>query len=277
MKTCTKCKIEKDETEFSKAKREKDGLQSKCKACEREYRQANAERIAEYQGEYRQENAEQICEKRREYYQANAEQYREYYQTNAERICERTRKYKQENAEKIAEQKREYQQENAEKIAEYQRGYYQANAEHLCEKQREYYQTNAEQICEKQREYHQTEEAKAKRSKRRNDRYQIDPSIRIANCMSSAISLALKGKKAGRHWEKLVGYTVNDLMQHLETKFTPEMSWENYGSYWHDDHIVPKSWFAQTDPAEFKACWALSNLQPLEATENIKKGNRYAG
>lgn len=95
--------------------------------------------------------------------------------------------------------------------------------------------------------------------------------------MSAAIQHAIKAQKAGRKWEALVGYTVHDLMQHLEAQFKPGMNWENQGSYWHIDHIRPKSWFDQLDPAQFKACWALKNLQPLEAIENIKKGNRYEG
>ena len=47
----------------------------------------------------------------REYYQANkekiAEQRREYYQANKEKIAERQREYRQANKEKIAERRRE--------------------------------------------------------------------------------------------------------------------------------------------------------------------------
>jgi 5-methylcytosine-specific restriction endonuclease McrA len=53
------------------------------------------------------------------------------------------------------------------------------------------------------------------------------------------------------------------------------MTWENYGIYWHIDHIKPLSWFNLE--TEFKDAWALSNLQPLEATKNLSKGNRYIG
>jgi hypothetical protein len=55
------------------------------------------------------------------------------------------------------------------------------------------------------------------------------------------------------------------------------MTMENYGSYWHIDHIKPRSLFTYTsiEDEQFKKCWALSNLQPLEALENIRKGNKY--
>jgi hypothetical protein len=59
------------------------------------------------------------------------------------------------------------------------------------------------------------------------------------------------------------------------------MSWENYGSYWHIDHIIPVSSFAlirqdgEYDWDEVRQCWSLANLQPLTAAENFNKsGNR---
>ncbi|MDO3431151.1 hypothetical protein QWJ46_00490 [Rhizobium sp. CBN3] len=85
------------------------------------------------------------------------------------------------------------------------------------------------------------------------------------------------GAKAGRKWELLVGYTIDDLMAHLEKKFTPGMSWDNYGD-WHIDHEVPKSAFNYETPEhlDFKRCWALNNLRPMWAKANISKGNRLS-
>jgi hypothetical protein len=53
------------------------------------------------------------------------------------------------------------------------------------------------------------------------------------------------------------------------------MSWDNVGK-WHIDHIIPLSSFRFTsmDDPEFRAAWALSNLRPMWATENILKGAR---
>lgn len=77
----------------------------------------------------------------------------------------------------------------------------------------------------------------------------------------------------------LLGYTVDDLIIHLESKFKKEMNWGNYGAYWHVDHIKPASWFSydSVNDDSFKKCWALTNLQPLEALINISKSNRYEG
>lgn len=91
--------------------------------------------------------------------------------------------------------------------------------------------------------------------------------------MSANIREALTTAKAGRKWESLVGYTVADLMVHLEKQFQEGMSWENYGPVWHVDHYIPKSAFNYSQPEhiDFKRCWALPNLRPLWAADNIKK------
>lgn len=75
-----------------------------------------------------------------------------------------------------------------------------------------------------------------------------------------------------------LAYSVDDLMRHLEMQFIDGMNWDNYGD-WHIDHIRPASWFKYqtTSDQEFKDCWALSNLQPLWAKDNIRKGNKWEG
>jgi 5-methylcytosine-specific restriction endonuclease McrA len=54
------------------------------------------------------------------------------------------------------------------------------------------------------------------------------------------------------------------------------MTWGNYEKYWHLDHIISQSKlpFSSMEDDNFKKCWALENLQPLEAIANIKKSNK---
>ncbi len=88
-------------------------------------------------------------------------------------------------------------------------------------------------------------------------------------------------KKNGKHWQDLVGWSVEQLMTHLETRFTDGMSWENYGgeSGWQIDHVTPRTWFKiqAVGDDEFKKCWSLDNLQPSWLKDNASKGNRFAG
>jgi hypothetical protein len=109
------------------------------------------------------------------------------------------------------------------------------------------------------------------------NRYNCDPMFNINHRMASAVRLSLNGGKSGRSWESLVEYTVFDLKKHLEKQFKGGMTWERFlNGEIHIDHIVPRSVFnfQSTDDIDFKKCWALSNLQPLWASENISKGNK---
>ena len=108
-------------------------------------------------------------------------------------------------------------------------------------------------------------------------RHKDIPMFKLNHAISNGTRRSLRGNKFGRHWESLVGYTVDDLEKHLEPLFTVGMTWENYGD-WHIDHIIPIAlWqYSSYEDREFKQCWSLANLQPLWAEENIKKGSKIA-
>ena len=91
--------------------------------------------------------------------------------------------------------------------------------------------------------------------------------------MHCAIDKSLSANKNGRKWESLVGYTCEELRRHIEKQFLPGMTWGNRGHSWHIDHIIPKSAFNFETPSDidFKRCWALKNLRPLWAEENMIK------
>jgi hypothetical protein len=99
--------------------------------------------------------------------------------------------------------------------------------------------------------------------------------VKLDRRMSATIWLAIRQNKSGNSWKTLVDYTLADLMAHLEARFAPGMTWANIGE-WHIDHRRPRSSFAYSSPddPEFKNCWALHNLQPLWAADNLAKGAR---
>lgn len=101
---------------------------------------------------------------------------------------------------------------------------------------------------------------------------------KLKNRMSRRMRHALSNKNLSKEWIhifKLVGFSVEELKVHLESKFQVGMTWENIGD-WHIDHVFPESKFnyKSFEDLEFKQCWSLSNLQPLWAEDNLKKGNK---
>ncbi len=102
---------------------------------------------------------------------------------------------------------------------------------------------------------------------------QADPARRIHGRISNQIYAVIKRAKGCRSAFDLVGYSFAELKDHLERQFLRGMSWENIGE-WHIDHIVPLSSFtiAGPDDPELKRAWALTNLRPLWAVDNLRKG-----
>ena len=133
------------------------------------------------------------------------------------------------------------------------------------------------EIKEKRKRYFQKEETKVRRRAYTKERMK-NIKWRLNHRMSNAVrtSLLSVGGKRKRSWESLVGYTKDVLKLHIEKILKEGMSWDNYGK-WHIDHIRPVSSFNITsyDCEDFKKCWALENLQPLWAIDNMRKHAKW--
>lgn len=222
---------------------------------------------------------------RKKYYQKNQEKIlqnkKRYYQKNKKKINKRTRLYHkiwyQKNKRKRQKQIREWCQKNKKQVQKYHKKWYQQNKERLLQQSKKYYQENKERELQRHKEYNQKNKERLLRYKERWQKHKrkTDPRYRLDENMGSAIANSLKSRKNGKSWEALTDYTLEELMKHLERQFDNKMSWDNYGGYWAVDHIKAKSLFNYTfpDDSEFKQCWSLKNLQPLEKIKNIKKRN----
>lgn len=114
---------------------------------------------------------------------------------------------------------------------------------------------------------------KDSRAHSRRERLRTSPSARLRNAVSARLWAALKGRSDGALFGRL-GYSLEELRSHLEARFTVGMTWDRYGA-WHVDHIRPCAAFDLTSAEDFAACWSLENLQPLWASENVRKGASY--
>jgi hypothetical protein len=81
-------------------------------------------------------------------------------------------------------------------------------------------------------------------------------------------------KKGGSSFRNdLLGCSTAQFKKHLESQFKRSMTWENYGTEWHVDHILPCASFDHTNPRQVAQCWHWTNLAPLDAKKNIDKGS----
>lgn len=113
-------------------------------------------------------------------------------------------------------------------------------------------------------------------TKYERERKKKDPVFKLAKTMRSRLLSALTRKNAKKNCRTmdLIGASPSFVMGYLEAKFTEGMTWENHGT-WHIDHIKPCCSFDLTKEEEQRKCFHYSNLQPLWAEDNLKKGGSY--
>lgn len=103
-------------------------------------------------------------------------------------------------------------------------------------------------------------------------RYERKADAKVAKFIRRSVHRALAGAHKNGSSCDILGYTAKDLFQHLEKQFKKGMNWDNYGSFWHVDHIIPVSKFIKDGENNPRIINTLSNLRPEYARDNMKKG-----
>ena len=194
---------------------------------------------------------------------------RKYRKTTKAIVDEYNRNYRVENRARLVQKDRKYYEENKTTLCERSKKRYAQNPEKHRLAAAEYREANPEKSRAIVRKYHSKHKDEAAAYVR--ERRQTNVNFRlICNCRSR-LRHALKGKTKSKRTLELLGCTIEELKQHLETQFKPGMGWDNYGE-WQVDHIKPFAKFDLTDESQLQAVTHFSNLQPLWAEENMAKG-----
>ena len=270
-KRCNKCNKIKNIEDFY-FRKDNNNYRSDCKECNN---------ICSHR--YHENNREKSIIKSKEYHEANKKEVnirrRKRYEVNREESILTSKKYYDENKEEVNIRRRKRYENNKEELKLKDRKYYNENKEVIKPRKKKYREENKDKI----KGYAQS--GKGKEARRRFDRkFLSTPKGKISSNISRAIRFSLKGNKHGHHWEKLVNYTLKELMSHLESQFESWMNWDNYGRSkngeitWSIDHIKPISSFDfdSYEDEEFLVCWSLKNLRPLDFIENIQKRDKIA-
>ncbi len=167
----------------------------------------------------------------------------------------KTNNYKKNNKEKVLQSHKEYHQANKEKIAKYYKGHYKDNKDTYLKNNQKWRSENREHIRKKE-----------------NERFRQNPTLRLKRSCRVRIWDALKGKyRKTHHSIEYVDCDVEFLKKWLEYNFEDGMTFDNYGPYWHVDHVIPCAKFDLTDPNEIAHCFHWVNLKPMKGSENMSK------
>lgn len=112
-----------------------------------------------------------------------------------------------------------------------------------------------------------------KRRQYYKDKRNSDPLYKMSSNFRTLVAAYFNrgGYKKRNKLNEILGCDFDFLKKHLENQFTDGMNWDNYGK-WHIDHIIPVS--SAKSEYDLKMLNHYSNLQPLWAIDNQKKGNR---
>jgi hypothetical protein len=244
MKFCIVCNEEKENDQFfsGNTKRSK----KKCKNClkiqDNKYYEKNKEKQKtnrdKYRKEYYEKNKITINENKRKNY--NPEIQKLVYQKHKEKQKISRDKYRLANKESINKQKKEYRSRPEVK-------------EHIKRKNREYLPIKLEKL----------------KLKRKNDQ-----GYRLSENIKNHINRIFKTQDTNKPTKSIIGIDSEYLIKWLEFQFEDWMSWDNYGTEWQMDHIIPLSLFNKSDTLETKICFHWTNYQPLRGVENMSKKNK---
>ena len=109
------------------------------------------------------------------------------------------------------------------------------------------------------------------------NQYNNNIEYKIKHIVSSRIHQSIKtfnDLKQNKTIEYL-GCSIGEYITYIESQFTPEMTWENQGTYWEIDHIKPIDKFNLTNPDELFECFHYLNTQPLYWKDNREKSNKF--
>ena len=156
---------------------------------------------------------------------------------------------------------KKYREKYRDKLNEYSKTWRNENNDKVITQRRKYYQENKEDIVKKNYDY-------CKKRKKNDPLYKLSRGIRALILIAFKSNFTTKSKKT----IEILGCSFEEFKLHLESQFDYKMNWENQGTYWHMDHIIPIS-SAITEEDVYRLNH-YTNFQPLYWLDNLKKSNK---
>lgn len=168
---------------------------------------------------------------------------------------------------------KEYNLKNKERKRKKHREWRLKNKELIKLKRKQYYQKNKQTLINKTIQWRKNNPEKVSQYRRQYEQYRMDRDIefKLRKILRNRLNNAIKNNFKSGSAIKNLGCTITELKKHLESQFQEGMTWDNHGD-WHIDHIKPLAKFNLSKLKELKKACHYTNLQPLWAKDNLKKG-----
>jgi hypothetical protein len=194
------------------------------------------------------------------------------YKDNRELMLERAKQHYKKNKNKNQTYAKEYRIKNKERIKlreEKNREKYKKMRFEKYPLRREKYMINIKRWNKENKDRVNENHRKYVKAKR-----QTNLEFKLTEILRCKLLTTLRAKNVKKQMRalELVGCTLQELKEHLESQWLPGMNWDNHTKTgWHIDHIKPCNTFNLKDIEQQKQCFHYTNLRPLWADDNYTR------
>lgn len=177
------------------------------------------------------------------------------------------------NKTKLVLYKNQWYKQNKERIGKIRKQYHQDNKQRINQYSKKYRKENVDYFQKYKKKYNQDNKLFINRRKKELLKNNIQ--FKLACSLRSRLNQAIKSNAKSGSAVSDLGCTIAELIAHIESKWLPGMSWDNWGiKGWHIDHIIPLNSVDISDRQQLLKVCHYTNLQPLWAIDNLRKGDR---
>ncbi len=98
------------------------------------------------------------------------------------------------------------------------------------------------------------------------ERYENDLKFKLFHNLRTRIYKSIKNRSNSS--KELLGCTIDEYYTYIENQFDNYMTWNNYGTYWEIDHIIPINTFDLSIKEHCIEAFNYKNTRPLSCLEN---------
>ena len=283
---CTGCNINKTIDKFP-FRNDTKKYRSRCRDCENEYARNRKKNNADAREQnklackiYHEKNKEKMNEQARQYHKNHREEHKEkckdYYEKNKEHL-------KQKAKERRDKLKNEFNNGNLDEPKINTKSCTKCNEEKSIElfpyrKNRGVYESRCKKCCaeiEKARRLAKRDEINTKRNTKIKS-----PQIRMAEILRKRIGSVVKNIDGRNIYFDLLGCNRKFFKIWFEYQFEYysqyNLNWDNHGTVWQIEHVMPCNSFDLTDEEQQKICFHWTNTSCVPKIINLSKGSKVS-
>lgn len=182
--------------------------------------------------------------------------------------------YKPKSKERARLHSKKWREANKETSSKLWSDYYSKKKEDIKEKARQ--RGTLEEVKKRRRDYEVANRERINANKRKRRKNMKPHQILEKKCRNRFYKVIIRLKKGNKYCSpiKLIGCSLDELREYIESKFLDGMTWGNHGNgdgKWNIDHIMPLHLFDLFKLEEQERAFHYTNLRPIWSRDNFRR------